>query len=207
MTTKKAAILLMVFTSVVILVILTHNKLKNQQYPITTDALSDRAKEFIANQNADGAGLWQSRRLSSDTDSPAPASVSAVVTDCFSLSLPFSVYNSTVENSIPSCRWQATVVKPRAHFVIGIKRGSLAEDSGILLRDSRPDHYHKMILETSAPRRAVVFQNEEEITLFLESTPYLMTLALTDIATPDSLSKQDLETLIESITINSQSLE
>ena len=176
--------------------------LRRVSHPITVDALSLRAQEFIARQNADGTGLWQSRRLQAMDEEPAQALSRRVETDCFSLELPFEWSNPFYEKTATTCRWQAKTVHPLAHLVIGVRTGTLSEDSGIRLRESQPTSYQIETLESSRYSTVKVFRAERELTIFLEKSPLVMTIALTELPDTSIFSHESLVTLIESISLD-----
>lgn len=171
---------------------------------VVVDSLSPRAREFIAQQNSDGDGLWS--RVSVMT-SPAPdiqsPQLGEIRTECFSITLPWKVINSQFELSDKRCTWRAKTISPLGHLVLSsYLTETFSDDSGIILRRSDTQQYQETKLSNTAFPEALLFRSEGSLIIFARKGQLMFTLALNELASSSSISTDELVNILQSVDLH-----
>ncbi len=167
---------------------------------ISTDKLSPRAEEFIAHQRSDGKGLWNEVDL--EKNQPASTTATAVVTECFSVSLPLQTSNPTQNFTENRCSWRAKVIEPRGYVTLAsYPTTDFANDSGIQLRRKDPEHYVEATLSIPNFLETALFRSETEIMVFALQDKHMITLAFTDLSRPKVVTNEQITAMLSKLQL------
>lgn len=153
---------------------------RKSQTTASTSDLSDRAISFIADDRADGTGLWNEVQVLADDEQTALTPSGATQNECFSASLPWESYNHQLEQSEDRCAWRFKVFKPTALVTISMyPQANPTEDASITLRERQPDLYQLREQEFSSFPEAKWYHDAESETIFLPQDGYTIVLSYT----------------------------
>lgn len=173
---------------------------KPAQPIISTDKLSPRAEEFIADQRSDGTGLWSEVAL--ENSQPASTAATAVVTECFSVNLPLQTSNPTQNFTENRCSWRAKVIEPRGYVTVAsYPTAEFENDSGIQLRRKDPERYVEATLSIPNFSETALFRSETEIMVFALQDKHIITLAFTDLSRPKVVTNEQIIALLSTLKL------
>lgn len=161
--------------------------------------LSDRAREFIAQDAGDGSGLWAEARLE---DARLPQAGEEVRTDCFLVRLPMPVVRLVIERTDERCVIRSLALQPRSNLVIAAYASEQPEsDPGITMRVRDPERYSQRALPVAAFARVWVFADEASVTIFAWQDQHMITVAFTDLHDPMAVNDELITTLLAGFTL------
>lgn len=142
--------------------------------------LSSRAKTFIADDRADGAGLWSEVQVLASDEQTELIPPGNITNECFSAFLPWESYNHQLEREADRCTWRVKVFNPMALVVISVYlQPDPINDASITLRQRQNEKYQLRSEELSSYPSASWYYDTESETLFLPANGLMMTVSYT----------------------------
>lgn len=150
------AVLLIVVTVVGFILYLVPKKENDQKGP------SDRAKEFVKEQQKAGNSEWSNIDLEK-AKRPGEITGSQIidVDGCFTFDLPFPI---TMQKKIGECSFWFSIDSPKGQVTAYVKKTeikSLDEDSGVYMRRTNSDKY-KELAKNYGAREWLIFKSTSE---------------------------------------------
>ncbi len=189
---KKVVQIVLVLLLVAGLALYGYRTLKQPVTGVTTEATSDRMREFVAEHEKDESVL------TTDTLQYNPASdpnrqQQVVTTDCFTLRLarPIAYLKTRSESSEETQQQQNCFIggafeNPRAQLTISAEYRpdltQLSEHTGITLRERESDEYQPIEVPEIAGEEYRAFQSQIELIVIWSRTPVVYTVALHNLA-------------------------
>lgn len=149
--------------------------------------LSERGREFVKSQSADGTSSLRADRLDA---TPTSAGDRVYETACFRIRVMSNMNMQTVD--VPGCRLVGKRDGASARVSMETHVGTLASDASVALR-FRSSQYHEV--EHTSTRR--VYTSDHDATLFEQRGAVLLTISFSEITQESSSLVPDLMTLAE----------
>lgn len=166
------------------------------------DDISQRAQEFIAQQQKDEGSLWQEQNF---TPSPSSSTEKLVLmSNCFSVEVPFIVHNTKVENEAKGCTVRTRVTSPASQLVISSStfENSLDEVSSVTMRRLDTVKFKEKKISIDKFDESLRFDEQDATTLFFKKGDLLITLAFTGMAQKELLSDDIIESVVSSLVLH-----
>lgn len=176
----------------------------NSAQTISTDKLSARAREFIADQNRDGSGPWVNVDLDDEqTRSPVLESSTRVSPGCFSFELPFKSTHTTFEITDDSCIWRAKTLDPHGQMVVTRSEDkNLNENTGIVLRRRESGVYKESRLPSKVFQTVLLFRSPKTVNVFAQKENHLITITFSNLSNEAGITDTLIQTLVESVVLS-----
>ncbi len=151
--------------------------------------LSERGREFLKSQSADGTSTLRTDRID---DAPKSESEHAYETACFRVRLLDDISMQIVD--VPGCHVLGKRAAASARLGIETHKGVLDDDASVALR-FRSSAYHEV--EHTKMRR--VYTSDRDATLFEQRGVMVLTVSFSEVAIDPIQLVPDLMTLAEHI--------
>lgn len=176
---------------------------RSRSGPITVDALSQRAQEFIANQQQSGNPLW--RNKSTAVETPSVTTGSNIETDCFSFFPPFPI-RSVEKVDIPGCLITVRVSSPPSRLTISNTQlsSSIAEHSAISMREVSTDTYQPINFTSEWYPPYKVFRDSQGVSYFSETDGRLLSVVFSETYNQEKIIAETLEQALSAISVKPQ---
>lgn len=197
-TLKKNLLIGSILCSGILIFLLLKNNPGFQQ----SEGVSERAREFLANQERTTDSVWQGRNFENTTETQQRQHVE---TSCFTITMPFAVRNLKSSIQQDTCVVQATLDSPHAFITINSEPTpnvtSLDDYAAVKLRRSQPDVYTAENNSDLTDQNSLIFSTQTEIVYFHLENERVTSVALYDLARIDPELYDLLTQLVKSVGI------
>jgi hypothetical protein len=189
---KKPLIVAILFMGFVSSIYLGSNILLPDKDAREPGELSQRALDFYRNQRTKDGSMWQSISLANEDanvlsgfDSSEESRTFA--TACMQVTVPFAHYNPKIKNTPDGCELYVSMGGDLwGHFQVierlNSQTTSLSEDSGIKLRDSKPDKYTRLYYTINGLDEYRAYSADGELLVMLRAGERLITLSFSEMS-------------------------
>ncbi len=178
---------------------------KGAKGKITYGTASDRAREFISEQQKEGDQEWTTTDLDGKNRSSGSAKGSTFSVSCFSLTVPFETVSQKEVSEGNHCTWNSRVLSPPSQLTVGLyEQGSFDEDTSITIRRKQVDVYAEENISLQNFTHSALFYSPDTVTLFAWKEGKMITVSFVALTNPKKITQEDLKLLADSITMNTR---
>ena len=204
--TKKKRIMLASLGMLLLLSLVTYGYARwlrpSASSSITTDALSERAQEFVQSQQRETGSSWSQIQLEDASGSGSLAPSTLQETPCFFVNLPFAI-RSVVAREADDCVLQARVISPAAKLTITATplAGRLEDDSAVKMRQTFTEIYTVEPFETTLFPDSRTFVDDASVSFFTVKDGLMLAVIFSETNDHQRILHESLPQLLEVLMV------